>query len=235
MNFLWDMVLKARKQGRKEEELFLGQAEEYSPFFEQSFACINETCIHSGVLEVNLLYRFADIFQDLLNTESCGIEESEYEEFRRYLIDIMLHVLLFSDLRHGLTRREIYISRLLEELRDGTYWMEAAKDFALIEEDKQNRLAALLLIQIETGSSLNRFRSALRILYPDAILYQLKEEGKKLILYLTQKEDDQGKRIIRLAQDLFLPIGFELRVFWKYHFGIIGVEATMQLDEIALY
>ena len=91
MNFLWDMVLKARKQGRKEEELFLGQAEEYSPFFEQSFACINETCIHSGVLEANLLYRFADIFQDLLNTESCGIEESEYEEFRRYLIDIMLH------------------------------------------------------------------------------------------------------------------------------------------------
>lgn len=235
MNFLWDMVLRARRQGRKEEELFLRQAKEYSPFFEQAFDCINETDIRSGVIEVNLLYRFADIFQDLLNPESCGIEGSQYEEFRQYLMDAMLHVLLFSDLRHGLSKREIYISRLLKELREGTYWREAAKEFALIDEDKQNRLAALLLTQMEAGSSLERFRSALRILYPNAILYQLKEERKKLLLYLEEKEEEQGKRMLGLVQDLFLPIGFELRVFWKYHFGIMGVEATMQLDEIALY
>ena len=88
---------------------------------------------------------------------------------------------------------------------------------------------------METGSSLKKFRKALRILYPNALLYQIKEERKKLILYLAEEENEQRKRTIRLAKDLFLPIGFELRVFWKYHFGIIGVEDTMQLDKIALY
>ena len=235
MNLLWDIVLRAQKQGWREEELFFQQAKEYSPFYEQTFSYINETSISQGVIEVNLLYRFAGIFQELLHPEDYETEEAQYEEFRRYLIDILLHMILFSDLRHGLTRREIYIDRLLIELRNGSYWKEAAEDFALIEADRQNRLAALLLTQMETGSSLKKFRKALRILYPNALLYQIKEERKKLILYLAEEENEQRKRTIRLAKDLFLPIGFELRVFWKYHFGIIGVEDTMQLDKIALY
>lgn len=235
MNFLWDMVLRAKKQGWKEEELFFKQAKEYSPFYEQSFSCINETGIITEEIEVNLLYRLADIFQELLNPVGCGLEETEYEEFRRYLIDAMLHVLVYTDLRHGLTGREIYIKSLLQEIREGVYWSGAAGAFAWIEADKQNRLAALLLIQMETGSSLSRFRSAVRILYPDAILYQIKEERKKLLLYLRQKENHQERQVLELAKALFLPIGFELRVFWQYHFGIIGIEATMQLDEIALY
>ncbi len=235
MNFLWDIVLRAKKQGWKEEELFFKQAKEYSPFYEQSFFCINETDITAEEIEVNLLYRFADIFQELLNPEGCEIDETEYEEFRQYLIDAMLHVLVYTDLHHGLTRREIYIKSLLNEVRSGAYWSGAAEAFRSIEADKQNRLAALLLIQTETGSSLHRFRSAVRILYPGAILYQIKAERKKLILYLEAEGNQQEKQVLDLAKTLFLPIGFEVRVFWKYHFGIIGIDETMQMDEIALY
>lgn len=235
MNFLWDMVLRAKKQGWKEEELFFRQAEEYSPFYEQSFSCINETMIDTGKIELNLLYRFADIFQELLCEKDCELREREYEEFRQYLIDTMLHVLVYTDLRHGLTKREIYIKRLLREIKGGAYGSRTANSFSLLEADKQNRLAALLLIQMETGSSLLHFRKAIRIVCPDAILYQLKEERKKLLIYLSRKENQGKKQTLQLLQDLFLPIGFELRVFWKYHFGIIGVDVTMQMDEIALY
>lgn len=235
MNFLWDMVLRAKKQGWKEEKLFFKQAEEYSPFYEQSFFCINEKNIITGEIEVNLLYRFANIFQELLSREDCGLNEGEYEEFRWYFMDAMLHVLVYTDLRHGLTRREIYIKRLLEELREGTYWKEAGETFKLIEEEQQNRLVSLLLTQTETGSALRHFQSAVRILFPDAILYQLKGEKKTLLLYLKKEENYREKQVLELAKALFLPIGFALRAFWKYHFGIIGIEETMQLEEIALY
>ena len=40
---------------------------------------------------------------------------------------------------------------------------------------------------------------------------------------------------MQFVKDMFLPIGFELRIFWQYHFGIIGIDATMKLDEMALY
>lgn len=235
MNFLWDIVLRAQEQGWKEEELFFRQAQEYSPFFEPSFSCINEQQIDSGTIELNLLYRFADMFQDILAPEHIGLKEEEYEEFRMFFADAVLHAVLYTDLRHGLSKRDLYIRKIREELLDGTFWKGAVRAFRQIERLKQNRLAALLLSQMETGSSLIIFRRAVLILYPEAMLYQMRYERKKLLLYLSSRKTDAGEQIMQLVQDLFLPTGFELRIFWQYHFGVIGIEDTMKLDETALY
>ena len=235
MNFLWDIVLCVQEQGWKEEELFFRQAQEYSPFFEPSFSCVNEQQIDSGTIELNLLYRFADMFQDILAPEHIGLKEEEYEEFRMFFVDAVLHAVLYTDLRHGLSKRDLYIRKIREELLDGTFWKEAAGTFRQIEHLKQNRLAALLLSQMETGSSLIIFRRAVLILYPEAMLYQMRYERKKLLLYLSSRKTDAGEQVMRLVQDLFLPTGFELRIFWQYHFGVIGIEDAMKLDETALY
>ncbi|MGN0305816.1 MAG: hypothetical protein ACI4D2_06645 [Lachnospiraceae bacterium] len=235
MNFLWDIVLSAHRQGWKEEELFFQQAAEYSPFYEQAFSCINETKVDSGRIELNLFYRLADFFRELLAAEDMGLKEGEYSEFRQYFIDAMLHAILYTDLRNGLTGREIYIRKLREELLDGTYWQGAAEAFSLLESEQQSRLASCLLTQMETGSSLIIFRRALLVVCPEVSLYQLKEERKELLLYLVEKETKAAKKKLELVQAVFLPIGFRLRTFWEFHFGIIGVEETMRLEEIALY
>lgn len=230
MNFLWDIVLRAQSCNRREEELFFVQAEEYSPFYEQAFDYINEGCVYTNEIELNLLYRFADIFQDILAEDG-----RELQEFKKYMIDVVLHILLYTDLRHGLSIREIYIRKLTEELLDGTFWREGAKVFRLISPQKQNRLATLVLSQMQTGSSLLIFRRAVLILFPDAILYQVKADRKKLLLYLQDKPEDYKKRMIQFAQDMFLPLSYNIRIFWEYHFGIIGVEGTMNIDELAIY
>ena len=235
MNFLWDIALRAEEQGFLEQDLFFRQAREYSPFFEQSFPCINEQKVENATIELNLLYRFADIFQEILFPEGLGLQEDEYEEFRLYFIDTALHTLLFTDLRNGLSKRELYIRKMWEELLDGTFWREAVRNFSGIDRHKQVRLATLLLTQMETGSSLIIFRRAVLVLYPDAMLYQIKNERKKLLLYLKEKKTDAGEKKMQFVKDMFLPIGFELRIFWQYHFGIIGIDDTMKLDEMALY
>ena len=235
MNFMWDMALRAYEQGKDEEELFFAQAEEYSPFYEQSFPCINERSVETNVIGLNLLYRFADIFQEILAPETLGLGEGEYAQFCRYLTDAALHTILYTDLRHGLTRRELYIHKILEELRDGTFWKGTMADFGMIGRAEQGRFAALVLRQMETGSSLQIFRKGILVLYPDAMLYQIKKEPKKLLLYIRYPKTEEREHQLRFVQDMFLPIGFELRVFWQYHFGIIGAEGTMKLDKMALY
>ena len=122
MNFLWDIVIRAKEQGYQEEELFFRQAREYSPFYEQSFSCINEKKVTSPEIELNLLYRFADIFQDILMQENSGLTEEEYREFGTFFIDAALHAILYADLRHGLTKREIYIRKIASELREGIFF-----------------------------------------------------------------------------------------------------------------
>ena len=230
MNFLWDIALRAKQQGIGEEELFFCQAEEYSPFYEQSFSCLNETKIYNHEIELNLLFRFASIFEYLL-----AEEVEDYPEFKKYLIDAALHMILYTDLRHGVTKRDIHIRKIREEMEKGIFWRDAAEEFKLISYEKRNRLATLILNQIQTGSSVMAFRRGILVLFPDAMLYQIKADRKKLLLYLKESKTEVNERILQLVQDMFLPISYELRVFWKYHFGIIGVDGAMKIDEIALY
>lgn len=230
MNFLWDIALRAQQQGIKEEELFLTQAQEYSPFYEQSFSCINETQIRSKTIELNLLFRFADIFQVILSEDA-----QELPDLNRYLIDAALHVILYSDLHHGVTKRDIYIMRVLYELSQGMYWKEAAERLQIIPKKDRVRIATLMLNQIQTGSSLKMFCKGLIVVYPDALLYQIRRDRKKLLLYLKDDRTEAGEEKLLFIKDLFLPIGYDLRVFWKYHFGIIGVEDAMRIDETAIY
>lgn len=230
MNFLWDIALRAKQQGIREEELLFCQAEEYSPFYEQSFSCLNETKIYNHEIELNLLFRFASIFEYLL-----AEEVEEYPEFKKYLIDAALHMILYTDLRHGVTKRDIHIRKIREEMENGIFWRDASEEFKLISYEKRNRLATLILNQIQTGSSVMAFRRGILVLFPDAMLYQIKADRKKLLLYLKESKTEVNERILQLVQDMFLPISYELRVFWKYHFGIIGVDGAMKIDEIALY
>ena len=34
---------------------------------------------------------------------------------------------------------------------------------------------------------------------------------------------------------MFLPVSFKVHLFWENHFGIIDVDETMEIDEIALF
>lgn len=230
MNFLWDIVVRAQQQGKKEEDLFFCQAKEYSPFYEQSFSSLNENRIDSDEIELNLLFRMADIFQEIIHNEY-----KDMPQWKSYLVDAALHVLLHSDLRHGVTKREIYIRKLLEEMENGIFWGTLAEEFQFIPMDRRSRIATLIFNQMQTGSSLRNFRRGLLIMFPDAVLYQIKEDRRKLLLYLKDSPTEEVERRLQFVQDMFLPIGFDLRVFWKYHFGIVGIDDTMQIDEIAIY
>lgn len=238
MNFLWDMVLRAQDQGIKEEDLFFTQAKEFSPFFEQSFSHINQTKIESNTIELNLFYRFADIFQDILSQklqDQLSLSGHDYAEFREYLIDAALHTLLYSDLRYGLTKREVHIRKLTEELVNGEFWKEAAQDFQLFDSRKQIRLATLVLTQMQTGSSLIIYRRSILVLFPNAMLYQIKTDRKKLLLYLPQQKTDKNEHMVQFVQDMFLPMSYSIRIFWEHHFGVIGIDAAMVIDKAALY
>ena len=97
MNYLWDIALRARQQGIDEKDLFFVQAQDYSPFYEQAFPCINETSIKDNVIELNLLSRFAEVFQEILAPDI-----QEMPDLNRYLIDAALHIILYIELHHGI-------------------------------------------------------------------------------------------------------------------------------------
>ena len=46
---------------------------------------------------------------------------------------------------------------------------------------------------------------------------------------------EENIKKVEFLKEIFLPIGLELDLFWEYHFGVIGVEITMRIGEIAVF
>ena len=225
MNLIWDILLRARSCGVKDQEIFFEQAEWCSPWYEQSFSCLNETDVEPGTVEINMLFRFARIFKELLHKDL-----TEFPEFQKFLFDAVVHLLAESDLHHGLSKREFYIRKVGQEIASGGFGMSVARGFAAIPSEKRDRLAALALSQIQTGATLFYFRKAVLVLVPNAIA-----DRKQILVYVgTEKAEDLEREAVFL-EDMFLPVNYRLRIFWERHFGVIGVDSTMQIGEIEIY
>ena len=162
MNYIWEILLRARAQGLSDNELFFAQAEDCSPWYEQSFPCLNEDTVTGPVVEINSLYRFSEIFQDLLH----NMGDSEY---LRHLFDAAVHILAAQETLSGLSKRDFYVQMLKRELEGGGFSASIAQALQLLSEEQKRGVASLLLAQYETGSSLLVFRQALTALYPQAI------------------------------------------------------------------
>lgn len=106
------------KEGKEKSDLFFWQAQDYSPYYEQSFNTINEEHIDKNLIEINALYRFSHIFQEILHPNF--IQNGQYVDviaFIIYLFDTVIHYLGEIDLRHGFTKREFYIRRICYEVK----------------------------------------------------------------------------------------------------------------------
>lgn len=226
MNYIWEILLRARDSGIPDENLFFVQAKECSPWYEQSFPCLNEKTVSGPVIEINSLYRFSSIFQELLH-------EMGDSEYLRFLFDASIHVLAAQETLMGLSKRDFYVQKLRCDLLSEEFGSLTAQTVQTISDDQQRGVASLLLMQYETGSSLLMYRKALTYFYPDAMLYQLKAHPEQLLLYLGLT--NANRKIVQMLEDLFLPLQYQIRIFWTNHFGVWDVDATLVLDEIEIY
>ncbi|RNB52780.1 iron-dependent peroxidase [Brevibacillus gelatini] len=229
VNYIWDLVIKARRAGIAKEELVFKAAKVYSPYMELSLEAINAKTVDKTV-EVNPFYRFEDIFRELFDVNYTG--ESE---LRQVLFDIVTHLLAEIDLTQGMNKREYYIRFVLRDLEAGLFGSQAAENIKLFTRDEQEIIAGNLLRLYETGEAVYLLRDTMRKIFPHSTIYANCEEKDELLLYVGQAETDAARARLALILDIFLPVRFQTEIYWRNHFGILDVEETMQIDHIALY
>jgi len=236
MNFIWDIVLQAEAEGMRKEDLFFKQADVFSPYCEPAFSVINQETVENPLVEINALYRFSHLIQELLHPDVLrGLRYDDVAYFVYYFFDALMHYVSEIDLRHGLNRREFYVRKLRQELLGGDFGAVAAAGMAVMDRALQLKMANEVLTGIETGSSLAGFRRALRVAFPDSLLYQSNFDFSQLFLYIGQAETDERKKQVAFVLEGFMPLGFYVELFWQHHFGILGVDATMPVDGIAIF
>ena len=230
MNCVWEVVLKAKKSGYGLEELRFINSQSPSPYTESSFDFLNSDTVEDREIEINPLYRFATQLGEIFLPDVVG-----YENVRAMFLDVMLHYVAIWDLRSGGDKKELRAMYILNEIQEGRFLKSIRETLLDLEFNKAKRIIFCLIDLYKCKDYITIFRKALKELYPKANLYIHSENLRKLILFTGVDKTKKDMERIEMLKELFLPISYETDIFWKYHFGIVGVKESMKIGKMALY
>lgn len=230
MNYLWEILLQAKKQDIPQNRLQFVLPRRYSPYHELSEHYLNIACLEEPLqIEINPYYRFLSVFK--------FINHPDLEEFpvmRSGLFQLLIHQLGENDIQMGMTREE-YLKRLLRSaLEESIYGRKKAEEFSIFCQEEKEILLEGILKLYRTGESLILFKRLFCSLLKDSIVYENREEADFLMIFIGQKENDLLRKKVKFLLDFFLGIPYKAEIYYEYHFGIIGIEETMCIDEIAI-
>lgn len=231
MNYLWEVLLRAKQQGIKENTIRFVMAKNYSAYMEIAGEFLNQDTLEkSSVVEVNPYFRFYDIFKDLYAPEL-----QDYPKLRDSLTNLLLHQLAQNDVLSGMTREEYYKKLLFQDLEQGAFGERAVEAIRLFERDEQEVVLSGMLRQYQTGSSLDIFKDMMEELVPNNIVYHSNDNFYEVLVYVDQKQNKRISTRIEFLIQMFIELPYHVDIYYEYHFGILGVGETMKIDEIALY
>lgn len=230
MNFAWEVVLAADRCGIRREDIRFLPAQNGSPYTETVLEDINSSTLEHPEVRINPLYRFSPEFSRIFDVNLSGLEAT-----REMYFDVFMHYISSLDLRSGLSKQEYYLRFFLDDILAEMYGIQAADAIRRFDKQSLRQLLRLIVKLYRCGSSIALFREAMRLIYPESIVYLHNERIRQVLIYIGTKETETERKKIDFLQDMFLEINYETYLFWEHHFGIIGVDETMVLDEMVLF
>ncbi len=230
MNYLWEILLQAKGQGIKKEDIRFRQARSYSPYIELSEEFLNITKLEEPCLvELNPNYRFQQVFQELFHPDV-----TDYPALRQGLFQLLIHQIGENDIRAGMTREEYYKKILGRAFADGDYGAEKREAYLLFRESEREILLEGLLTLYREGDSIELFRRVMTALIPRCIVYASNDDPYEILIYVGARRSEGLEKKVDFVIGQFLNIRYRPELYYEYHFGIIGMEETMQVGEIAI-
>lgn len=182
---------------------------------------------------INPMPRFAAIMAPLF--EALPFDDDAATTARQEVENILYKFLAQVDFVGANTPISLITAYFHGELQNGNYGAVIQALFTSIPAPEQNIIARHLAWQELGAGRRLLFREAIEELFPGVRLYFYRDE-ERFAVWLPFAETEERVKILSLWEKLFLAASCrEPRYFWQYHFGIIGRDETMHLDEIAIY
>lgn len=231
MRELWEVVLEAKKEQMPLNDLRFVHEGKGSAYMELSLSFMNQEELQGEtVIGVNTYCRFYSIFKHMFQPD-----QKEYPYLRNSLTNLILHMLAENDAKRGMTKEEYYKKLLIYDIQNGVFGNEAIQVFDHMEKEEQDKLMSGWLRSYRTGSSLTIFIDMIHSLIDNSIVYHNNDFPEELLVYTGSRKTDELEQRLQFLIELFLDIQYRVEIYYEYHFGIIGMQDTMQIDEIAIY
>lgn len=222
MNYIWEFMQN------KEKEIHFKQAESFSPYYEMTPEIKNEN-EYVQIVVYNSLYRFEHIFMPLFS------QEVPIEPWKEKLFDILTHMLVIQELKSGYSQKEYKIKDVMKQIEIGSYGKIVKERYEKLTLTQKHKLACYMVEQSNTRASVSLYGKALMGLWNTGVVYKDSLNPKVLLVYAGEKKKAELQNILFLVNEIFLPLDYNVRVFWQSHFAIFGKEETLNYEHIEIF
>ena len=229
MNYIWELLVRGRQQGLSGEEITFTYPERFSPYTELAFDHLNQSEVVT-VAEVNPYYRFNEVFKGYFH-----LDYLEDIEVREVLFDVLIHYLADLDSYMGMTKREYHINFTIREIGDGIYGETVKEGFQVCTLKEKKIIAENVLRLHQTGEGIYLFQDSIRKIFNKATIFANNSDRDMLLIHLAVPETKEREQKVELLKTIFLPFKYEMRIYWEYLFGVVGVPELMKQGEILMY
>lgn len=235
MNYIWDTIIKAKKMGIEEERLRFLLAKDYSPYMEMAFFALNEILANESEcgeipIEINPYYRYHEIFKDMFT-----LEYDEDRQTKEEIFDWCMHLLGNVDVKHGMNLREFIRMFIQKEIEQKAFGNDMAIYWEAFTTEQKEYVAHKIIDEYHLGHQITTLKEAITYVFPDSYIYTNHIEKSELLVYAGKKRKERYEQQMKFLEKMFLPLEYQIRVYWSNHFGIIGMDETMSVGKIALY
>lgn len=231
MNYIWDMLIHFKDAGIKKESITFLPAQVYSPYMELAFECLNTIILREEYsIEVNPYYRYHRIFKNMFLPDN-----EEAITLRKVLFDLLLHHLADLDRYMGMNRQEFHLSFLEQDIVNNGFGLEISREWQYFTRKEKRTILNKIVSLYVVGESLLLFNQIIRLIFENSYIYLNRQQKEEVLIWIGEGKTIESEQKLNLILDVFLPIYYEIRIYWENHFGIIGADNTMHIDQIVMY
>lgn len=183
-------------------------------------------------ISVNPVLRFWHIFQYLYR----NLDKKKKDDLSRAhaVENVLFHYLAMLDRKSGVHLSSLRERQLHNELLEGCFGQKAGNLYdGLSDMDKRGLLIFLGRHQKQQGRDCIFFEALATFFKNSKVYYHVPE--KKYLICVPFSGSEYNKNVMDLLMILFWPLGVDNDIFWDSHFGIIGKDDTMQIDNLVIY
>lgn len=228
--YIWNVIYETLKKEENVEKIKFIISEYISPYMEINQEHLN-FLKEKIEIEVNPFLRFNNILSNMIDINI----EKNYEEIRKILFNVISHILANIDLYEGMNKRIIISRKISKEIENGEYGNDIQNLFNEFSRNEKIKISNAIYDLYKHSNGMIAFENILRKIFPDSIVYNEKLSDTKLILYIGNKKTEKNKRKFKLLQKIFLPLGLNCKIYWEYHFGVIGVDETSKIEDFSIF
>lgn len=158
------------------------------------------------------------------------------KNFKKNVENNAINYLKELDFISGTTVIDVICEKISEDIKSEVLGAKLKKYFLSLNREEQQYTSLLIYnCRVNNVNCIKNFKLGIKYFFSDSLIYREREQKNKIVIYINKHKTKENIAKVKILELLFLELGLKLKVFWKNHFGVVSVDETVKINEVAVF